>query len=106
VVFNKLAFVLSAAGLFLAALNAECPALAKGKAHSSHGSYLVPPPPPYQPSILPEYAMSRTSYAAQSQIASATKPVQPYSKYIYTRNVADAPTAVQSNKYVTVWNHD
>jgi len=111
VLSNKLALVLSSAGLLVATLTltASCQAQAKAKktarVASARGHYLVPPPPPYQPSLLPELAYSRPVYSTNEEVASSqTKASQPYSKYIYVRNSSDAPTMVPQNRYVSSWN--
>lgn len=117
-------FVFPACALLLASFavtTIEQPAEAKAKAkakiskkHTKHvaskrtgrrvsRAYLVPPPPPYAPSILPELV-----HNPQAQVATAEteEPVndKPYSKYIYTRNDNDQPRSVQHNKYVTTWS--
>jgi hypothetical protein len=97
---------MSSAGLLLAAIAgiSDQPVQAKASKayHAQRGAYLVPPPPPYQPSVLPEYSITGAG-ASAPRIASAEKPVCAYSKYIYVRNSADAPRMVQSNKGVTQW---
>jgi len=79
------------------------PAEAKTKAHKRqtsnqhrYGNYLIPPPPAYTPSILPELQATAG--------AEPPKPVNPYKKYVYTREGHDEPPPVQPNKYVTYWN--
>jgi len=71
-------------------------------ASASRGAYFVPPPPPYQPSILPEMQGGRTTVSSVQSTAQK-QPENPYKKYIYTRNEADTPTPVQPNKYVSYW---
>ncbi|HEY9775519.1 MAG TPA: hypothetical protein V6C81_17265 [Planktothrix sp.] len=107
--FKNFAVALSSAALLVGAIgisaDAQTTKVTKRKTtHSGRigrGSYFVPPPPPYQPSILPE--MNGAS-ASISPAVQAPKPENPYSKYVYTRNAADAPTIIQPNRYVTVWN--
>jgi hypothetical protein len=105
-VFKNFATVFSIAGLLVGsyALSADCSAQAKSRHSTARGAYLVPPPPPYQPSILPEYgARYAESEAPKVAMAEVPKVERPYSKYIYTRNVLDASHVVQPNKYVTYW---
>lgn len=59
-------------------------------------TYLVPPPPAYMPSILPELKGLRNGEPA--------KPHNPYRKYIYSRQGHEDPPPVQPNKYVTYWH--
>lgn len=101
---KKLALTL-VAGMALVAVT-FAPAQAKTKAHKrtqSHhhryGTYLVPPPPAYMPSILPELQASAATDGAE-----APKPENPYKKYVYTKDGHDDPPPVQPNKYVTYWN--
>jgi hypothetical protein len=66
-------------------------------------NYFVPPPPPYTPSIVPS-ALGMTNaqaVTADADGAVVEKPVNPYSKYILTRNQGDMPQAVQPNPYVS-----
>jgi hypothetical protein len=96
---------MSSSALLLSATVASAdaaPAKAKKASHrAGRGSYFVPPPPPYQPSILPEMSSAGESDSVASV---ETKTVKPYSKYIYVRNQSDAPRVVQHNKYVTSWS--
>jgi hypothetical protein len=64
-------------------------------------NFLVPPPPPYTPSMLPELQYSR--YSQYSQRTDSAEAGNPYSKYVYTRSGYEAPKPVQPNKYVTYW---
>jgi hypothetical protein len=64
-------------------------------------NYFVPPPPPYTPSIVPS-ALGMTNaqaVTADADGAVVEKPVNPYSKYILTRNQGDMPQVVQPNPY-------
>jgi hypothetical protein len=105
VLITKIAILISSSALLLSATVASAdaaPAKAKKASHKAgRGSYFVPPPPPYQPSILPEMSGAGEE---DSVAAAETKTVKPYSKYIYVRNQSDAPRVVQQpNKYVTYW---
>ncbi len=64
--------------------------------------HLVPPPPPYAPSILPEiaYARSRGINLQQKE----AEPPNPYSKYVYT-SAGYEIKARKPNQYVTVWTN-
>lgn len=101
-------FCLSLVLQFLIVFGASQSASARTKRHTKPvagqmaGAYFVPPPPPYTPSILPEYGIS-SMLDAQIQGNATAKVESPYSKYIYTRNPADAPQIVQPNKYITYW---
>lgn len=92
-------------------------AAAKSKTKSSHAadrrkrhmsSRLVPPPPAYMPSILPELyyrgplAEEEEEEAADSEVAPA-KPKNPYAKYFYSRDAAP-PKAVKARSGVTTWS--
>ena len=66
-------------------------------------NYFVPPPPPYTPSMVPS-ALGMTNaqaVAADADDAVVEKPVNPYSKYIFTRNQGDMSQVVQPNPYVS-----
>jgi hypothetical protein len=65
-------------------------------------NFLVPPPPPYTPSMLPELQYAR--YSSNSQKQESAEDGNPYSKYIYTRpGYEPPPKPAQPNKYVTYW---
>jgi len=69
-------------------------------------SYLVPPPPPYAPSILPELAYARRHHGRH--VAAAQQPEKVESKYVKLGVQAaegyEDPEPVKTNKYVTYWN--
>ena len=97
---------LLAAGLCLLALNAlafgsAAQAKTKKKRSAASHAYLVPPPPAYQPSILPELQGQGDAVQAQT----SDTPENHWSKYIYVRPGATAPNGVQANKYVKSWNN-
>lgn len=78
---------------------------ARTSRNSSHvaGNYFVPAPPPYTPSMVPTalgmtYAQALT---VDSDGAVVKKLVDPYSKYIFTRNQGDMPQVVRPNPYTT-----
>lgn len=82
---------------------------AQGHSHrlaSRHrgSGWLIPPPPAYMPSMLPEMYARGASVGPQSASAEdeEVKPENPYKKYIHNANGA-APEAVQSRKGVTIW---
>lgn len=111
-VFHKFAVVLSSATVLASAcsiaLDSAAQAKASTKRHTAaRGAYFVPPPPPYQPSVLPEVRAGRVAMTnVQSEAAAVTvqKQENRYRKYVYTRNEADMPTVVQPNRYVSYWN--
>jgi hypothetical protein len=67
-------------------------------------NFLVPPPPPYTPSMLPELQYGHYSQQSSQRNESA-EAGSPYNKYIYTRSGYEPPKPVQPNKYVTYWNN-
>ncbi len=68
------------------------------KPRSYSYKYLVPPPPAYMPSILPELQ-------AGGSHDPAAKPKQdPVKKYIYTAPGYEDAKPVRANKNVTYWN--
>ena len=72
---------------------------------SGKGSYLVPPPPPYSPSILPELAYARARGLRVKKQEEAEKPSNPYSKYVQTHNqTKEDPQPVQQGTGVVTWN--
>jgi hypothetical protein len=66
-------------------------------------SYFVPPPPPYTPSIGPSalFMTNAQAVTAGTYDAIVEKPVNPNSKYIFTRIQGDMPHVVQSNQDVS-----
>ncbi len=64
-----------------------------------YGSYFVPPPPAYMPSILPEL---RTADNIDSP--EPPRPADPSSRYVFYRDKSQSPAAVRPNKYVTYYN--
>lgn len=66
------------------------------------GNYFVPPPPPYTPLLVPS-ALNMTNaqaVTANADNAVVEKQVNPYSKYIFTRNQGAMPQVVQANSHV------
>ncbi len=65
---------------------------------------LVPPPPAYMPTILPELYFRKVvdSQAESSENAVEAKPANPYNKYFYSADNA-VPKAVQARSGVTTW---
>ncbi len=79
---------------------------ARRVAYRHHGkSYLIPPPPPYAPSILPELAYARSR---RGKHVAAQQPEKVESKYVKLGVQAaegyEDPEPVKTNKYVTYWN--
>ncbi len=72
-------------------------------------AYLVPPPPAYAPSILPElrrqasHPTGTNSRVIEEADASQAESTEAAKKYIYSTN-GQEPKAVRQNKYVTIWN--
>jgi hypothetical protein len=71
-------------------------------------AWLIPPPPAYMPSILPELYSRQATRAVQEETEVAEDgelraPENPYKKYIHTP-AGDAPQPVQSRKGVTTWS--
>ncbi|MCA9801275.1 MAG: hypothetical protein KC777_04780 [Cyanobacteria bacterium HKST-UBA02] len=76
------------------------------KKHRASG--LVPPPPAYAPSILPEIVYSRYRHRNHRKVETAEESKEPkasdtYSKHFYTREGDEDPEPVKPNKYVTYW---
>jgi len=74
---------------------------AKGKKRSGSGSYFVPPPPAYTPSLTPAVYVN-----GQPQVAQTTKKKkkeEAEKKYVYTREGYEQPKATRPNPYVTYW---
>ncbi|MBK9145951.1 MAG: hypothetical protein IPM23_26065 [Candidatus Melainabacteria bacterium] len=77
-----------------------------GKKYRASG--LVPPPPAYAPSILPEIVYSRYRHRNHHKVETADENKEPkasdtYSKHFYTREGDEDPEPVKPNKYVTYW---
>ncbi len=68
---------------------------------------LVPPPPVYMPSILPELYYHGHSANAQTEDDKtdevAEKPQNPYSRYFYSSE-GDVPKATQARSGVNTWS--
>ncbi|MBX9670448.1 MAG: hypothetical protein K2X93_22800 [Candidatus Obscuribacterales bacterium] len=76
-------------------------------AYRSGKSYLIPPPPPYAPSILPElaYARARGHRRAKHEPIQVEKVESHYSKVgVQAVEGYEDPEPVKTNKYVTYWN--
>ena len=102
---RNLAALISLAVVFSGsfALSTEC-VEAKSSRNSSRRArnYFVPPPPPYTPSmVLSALGMTNAQAVTNAADAVVEKPVNPYSKYIFTRNQGDMPQVVQPNPYVS-----
>ncbi|MBX3138094.1 hypothetical protein KF707_17840 [Candidatus Obscuribacterales bacterium] len=78
---------------------------AKTSRKSSHSSknYLVPPPPPYIPTLVPS-ALGMTyvqAVTADGSEAVVKQPVNPYSQYIFSRDQRDMVQVVQPKPNVS-----
>lgn len=77
----------------------------KKRSQRSIAHRLIPPPPAYMPSILPELYFkgnpSSATEAEENEIV-AGKPSNPYAKYFYSRD-NEVPKAVQVRSGVTTW---
>jgi hypothetical protein len=65
-----------------------------------YGSWFVPPPPAYMPTVFPEFG----AQASDQKDPVPKKAENPYRKYIYSRQESDAPKPIRSHKGVTVWS--
>lgn len=68
---------------------------------------LIPPPPAYMPSILPELYYHKTVAAEEvadeeDEDGLPAKPKNPYQKYFYSRD-NEVPKAVQARSGVSTW---
>lgn len=97
---NQLIAAIALAGIFIAvaAPEAQC----KASKSSKGKNYLVPPPPAYAPSILPELAYSR--YSGKKKPVAKVEEEKPYSKYVFTRSGYEI-RAKKQNPYVTYWTN-
>lgn len=77
--------------------------IAYARRRSGRGAYMVPPPPPYIPGVLPEAYMKYGSGSGITEIAVAKKE-NPYKKYVQTPN-GDAPEPLQQRKGVSTWSN-
>lgn len=80
----------------------------KTKSKKYRASGLVPPPPAYAPSILPEllYAKHRRAQIKSVEVSDSEqepKASDTYSKHFYNRDGYEDPEPVKPNKYVTYW---
>jgi hypothetical protein len=75
----------------------------KSRRHIAKG--LIPPPPAYMPSILPELYLRTETTPKQSdpEVQVAEKPVNPYARYFYSRQ-GDVPKATTARSGVTTWS--
>jgi hypothetical protein len=73
-------------------------------AHRGSG-YLVPPPPPYSPSILPELAYARMHHKSVKpvQVAEETEEDEEKSS-VWEASGHESTKGTQTNKGVMVWN--
>lgn len=73
--------------------------------HKRRSAWLIPPPPAYMPSILPELMVRHAAQPAREDVANEEdkKPENPYKKYIYTPS-GSVPEPVQTRKGVATWS--
>jgi|ERR1700679_1424853 hypothetical protein len=83
-------------------------ALAKSKQTTKHkrasGSYFVPPPPAYSPSMLPELQRQTQVVASAEETTDKLVDGDTSEKYVKAKDGYQDPKAVRTNKYVTYWN--
>ncbi len=74
-----------------------------GNSSSRARNYLVPPPPPYTPTLIPSAPGMTNAQAVSADVNDAVveKPGSPYSKYTSTRNQGNIPHGVQPNPYAS-----
>lgn len=115
---RKSALLLSIAALLATSANVLTQEVqAKNTGHKAQGhAYLVPPPPAYAPSILPELQRRGQTTSHPSGTQQATEITEEQGEVeetkTYVRNYANngttkeekASKAVRQNKYVTYWN--
>ncbi len=84
--------------------------IANGKKIAALPKGFVPPPPPYEPSTLPELQALKAIRIRREGLQASNKPKSakpessnPYAKFIYNREGYPSPQPVQPNKYVTYW---
>jgi hypothetical protein len=80
----------------------NAPAEAKGRRQARPGYYLVPPPPAYMPSILPE--LKGVDANGNPIAIEPPKPKNPYKKYVFTAEGYDDPLPTTQRKGVSYWN--
>jgi hypothetical protein len=68
------------------------------------GNYMVPPPPPYSPSILPELAYARMRGKSVKAVQVAEEPEEEENTGIYEAAGHESPRADKAYKGVMVWN--
>lgn len=88
------------AGAVSLALSSISPCDAKARKYSRHG--LVPPPPAYMPSILPELLAVDTS-APKPKKKAKPKP-DTVAKHVYFAKGYEEVKPVRTGKNVTYWN--
>lgn len=96
---RNLAALISLAVVFSGSLAVSIQPVEAKTLHGLARNYFVPPPPPYTPSIIPSelgmlYAQRVT---ANADNAALKKPFDPYSEYIFTRNLRDMPQVARLN---------
>lgn len=76
--------------------------------HIAHrgSSYLVPPPPPYSPSILPELAYARLHHKSVKpiQVAEEATAEEDEKSSVWEASGHESDKGTQTNKGVMVWN--
>jgi len=95
-----LSATLIATALFSVSADQAYAKSSKARKHSP-GSYFVPPPPPYAPSILPERLVRSSAVAEQPAEEVVKAPENPYAKYIFTRDAENMPRVVQPSRQIS-----